>query len=33
MAELSEGNKPLTERNKLIAGLHFEKVKKRGFSE
>jgi hypothetical protein len=33
MAELSEGNRPLTERNKLIAGLNFEKVKKRGFSE
>jgi len=33
MAELLEGNRPLTERNKFIAGLNFEKVKKRGFSE
>jgi hypothetical protein len=33
MADLSDGNRPLTERNKSIAGLNFEKVKKRGFSE
>jgi hypothetical protein len=33
MAELSEGKKPLTEKNKFIARLNFEKVKKRGFPE
>ena len=33
MADLSEGKMPFTEKNKFIAGMNFEKVKKRGFSE
>jgi len=31
MADLAEGKKMLTERNRFIAGLNLEKVKKRGF--
>ncbi len=33
MLELSEGKKPLTERNKFIAGLNLKKVLKFGFEE
>jgi hypothetical protein len=33
MAELAEGRKPLTDRNKFIAGLNLKKVKKYGFTE
>jgi len=33
MLELSEGRKPLTDRNKFIAGLNLQKVKKYGFTE
>lgn len=33
MLELSEGRKPLTDRNKFIAGLNLQKVKKYGYTE
>ena len=33
MLELSEGRKPLTNRNKFIAGLNLQKLKKYGFTE
>lgn len=33
MLELAEGRKPLTERNKFIANLNLQKVKKYGFSD
>jgi len=33
MFDLSEGRKPLSERNKFIAGLNLSKVKKYGFIE
>jgi len=33
MLELAEGRKPLSERNKFIAGLNLQKVKKLGFNE
>jgi len=33
MLELSEGRKPLTDRNKFIAGLNLQKLKKYGFIE
>lgn len=33
MLELSEGKKPLTDRNKFIARLNLQKVKKYGFTE
>lgn len=33
MVELSEGRKPLSERNKFIAGLNLQKVRKYGYNE